>query len=272
MDSSNRKQIHRRNEKLELLLSEINQILAPAEREIVQNYRIPNFPVIFIVGCGRSGTTLMLQWLAGTGMFAYPTNLLSRFYTAPYIGAKIQQLLTDPEFKFRNELADFSQEMNYTSDLGKTSGTLSPNEFWYFWRRFFPYGEIQYLTDDQLATVDSMQFVSELAAIEGAFAKPFALKAMIINFNIPYISKILEKALFIHIVREPIYNIQSLLESRERFFGSIGHWYSFKPVEYPSLIDMDPYSQVAGQVYFTNCNIHKRVAPDWTKSQIDSPL
>ncbi len=80
---------------------------------------------------------------------------------------------------------------------------------------------------------------------------------MIINFNIPYISRILEKVLFIHIVRGPIYNVLSLLESRERFFGSIDHWYSFKPVEYPSLIDLNPYSQVAGQVYFTNCNIHK---------------
>ena len=257
MNSSNRKQTYRRNEKLELLLSEINQILAPAEKKIVQNYRMPSFPVVFIVGCGRASTTLMLQWLAGTGRFGYPTNLLSRFYAAPYIGAKIQRLLTDPEFKFRHELADLSQEINYTSDLGKTSGALAPNEFWYFWRRFFPYGEIQYLTDSQLATVDSKQFVSELAAIEGAFAKPFALKAMIINFNIPYISRILEKVLFIHIVREPIYNIQSLLESREKFFGSTDHWYSFKPVEYPSLIDLDPNSQVAGQVYFTNCNINK---------------
>ncbi|GAH14530.1 unnamed protein product, partial [marine sediment metagenome] len=29
----------------------------------------------------------MMQWLASTEMFAYPSNLLSRFYGSPYIGA-----------------------------------------------------------------------------------------------------------------------------------------------------------------------------------------
>jgi hypothetical protein len=255
MKNNYRRREFHRNEKLEILLSEINGILEPAENRAIEKYRMPRYPVVLIVGCGRSGTTLMLQWLARSGNFSYPSNFLSRFYIAPYIGAKIQDLLTNPVFNFRDELVDLVPEPDYRSDLGKTRGSLAPNEFWYFWRRFFPYEEIQFLDNDHLASVDSKRFVSELAALESAFEKPLALKAMIINFNIAFVSSILDKALFIHVVREPLYNAQSLLEARESFFGTTEIWYSFKPVQYNSLKSMEPCAQVAGQVYFTNQNI-----------------
>ncbi len=255
-----RRQEFERNEKLEDLLQEINNILEIAEDRILERYHMPRYPVVLIVGCGRSGSTLMLQWLARTGRFSYPTNLLSRFYAAPYIGARIQQLLTDSQFNFRNELAEFHNEIQFSSLLGKTQGTLAPNEFWYFWRRFFHYGEIQHLNKDALRKINKSKFVSELAAIEATFNKPMALKGLIINWNIPFLSSILDKVLFIHITRHPLYNAQSLLEARTSFFGSWKQWYSFKPREYDKLKNLDPYEQVAGQVYFTNRAIEKGLA------------
>ena len=242
---------------LESLLQEINSLLEPLEDKVIEHYKMPRYPVVLVVGCPRCGSTLMLQWLANTGKFAYPTNLLSRFYSAPYIGAKIQQLFTDPRFNFKNELSSFSKDIFFSSELGKTTGFLSPNEFWYFWRRFFPYGEIQYLDEKKLKKINTSKFLSEFAAIEAVFDKPFALKGMIINWNIPFISRILDKALFIHITRHPLYNSQSLLESRIKYFGNVIHWYSFKPKEYFNLKNLDPYDQVAGQVYFTNRAVSK---------------
>jgi hypothetical protein len=242
----------RRNEELEDLLEEINGILEPAEDGILKNYVKPRYPVVFIVGCARAGSTLTLQWLANTGRFAYPTNLLSRFYAAPYIGARIQRLLTDSRFNFRDEFSDLVSHVSFTSELGKTRGTLAPNEFWYFWRRFFPYGDIQQLDQDALQKVDAVKFVSELAALESALEKPLVLKAHIINWNIPFVANIFDKVLFIHIVRQPLHNAQSLLESRKKYFGTIDRWYSFKPPEFEKLKECDPYEQVAGQVYFTN--------------------
>lgn len=241
-----------RNEKLEILLKEINRILGPAEDMILNKYKMPKYPVILIIGTPRSGSTLMMQWLARTGRVAYPTNLLSRFYGAPYIGALIQQLLTAPDYNFRDEIPEFSSGTAFYSDLGKTRGALAPNEFWYFWRRFFPYGEIQYLDEESLAKVDTAKFIAEIAAIESVFKKPLVLKGHIINWNIPYVSRTLEKLLFIHIKRHPFYTIQSLLEARLRYFGDIKRWYSFKPREYHELKSLDPFEQVTGQVYFTD--------------------
>lgn len=245
-----RQKKHKRNEQLEQLLQEINGLLAPAEAQVVYRYEKTRHPVILIMGSPRSGTTLLLQWLAASGSFSYPTNILSRFYAAPHIGAKIQLMLTRHDFN--GEIFDFKETTPYTSNLGKTTGALAPNEFWYFWRRFFHFGEIQRLDDQALSQVDSGTFSAELAAIEAVFGQPFAMKGMIANWNIPFIDKILEKVLFISIRRKPFFNIQSLLEARVNYYGDEGGWYSFKPPEYPSLARLSPCEQVAGQIYYTN--------------------
>ena len=79
MDNKDRRYDFQRNIDLENLLTSLNQILEPAEKSVISEYVRPKYPVVMIVGGGRSGTTLLLQWLANTGFFAYPTNLLSGF-------------------------------------------------------------------------------------------------------------------------------------------------------------------------------------------------
>ena len=249
---SKRRREFQRNDNLERLLKEINGILGPVEDRILQSYKMPKYPVIFIVGAARCGSTLMMQWLANTGRFAYPTNLISRFYEAPCIGSKIQQMLTDPKFNFRDELSDLSKEIAFASDLGKTKGALAPNEFWYFWRRFFPNNQASDLDDQSLKKANRKKFVAELAAIESVFDKPLAMKAHILEFNIPFLSSLLEKALFLFAKRHPFYNIQSMLEARVKYSGDRREWWSVKPKEYSMLEDLDPFEQVAGQVHFTN--------------------
>ncbi|GBD96282.1 MAG TPA: sulfotransferase [Nitrospirae bacterium] len=253
-----RREEHKRNEKLEEILKDINGMLAPVESQSIQSFKKNKYPIVLIMGSPRSGTTLLLQWLASSGYFCYPTNMLSRFYEFPYIGSKIQLMLT--KYDFNNEIFDFKEEIPFDSNLGKTKGALAPNEFWYFWRRFFHFGEIQQLNEEELASIDHQKFVSELAAIEAVFDKPFSMKGLIVNWNIPFITSIVEKVLFIYIKRHPFYNIQSLLNARINYYDDIKAWYSFKPPEYVDLKNCSPYEQVAGQVYFTNRAIEEGLA------------
>jgi len=182
--------------------------------------------------------------------FRYPTNLISRFYAAPYIGARLQQALV--EHDFRGEVSDFKKTVSYESTLGKTQGALAPHEFLFFWGRFFTLGQDAHVVSpENLAKVDSAKFVRELASLEAALEKPLALKGMYLNWHIPFLDGLFEWALFVHLKREPAYVVQSLLESRQKFFGSEEMWYSVKPPEYAWLKDRDPVAQVAGQVYFT---------------------
>lgn len=241
----------KRNDELERLLASLNDSLSAAEQKLLEGAHGlgRDHPIIFIMGPLRSGTTLFMQWLADSGVVAYPTNLLSRFYGAPAIGAQIQLLLTDPRYDFRNEIPDFNAAISFRSENGKTVGTLEPNEFWYFWRRFLPFRDLDWLPDEELARVVDRDMLSkELTTLSRVFDKPFALKAMILNYNIPFLNAIFKKALFVQLRRDYVSNVSSVLDARERQLGGREQWYSFKIPEYPKLKDLDPLAQAAGQV------------------------
>ena len=249
-----------RNRQLEGLLSEINSLLAATQKEVNARFKKPKYPLLLVIGGPRSGTTLMMQWIASLGIFAYPTNLLSRFYGAPHIGAKIQLLLTHPDFNFRDELFECNHGNNFKSELGKTKGLLEPNDFWYFWRRFIPNEVPRYITKKEEESIDMINFLSEIASIEHVFQKPLAMKGMILEQNIPFLESVFEKIVFLNLRRHPYYNIQSLLESRVKFFGDINKWYSIRPKEYEALVNLDPIRQVAGQVFYKNKAVREGLA------------
>jgi hypothetical protein len=251
---NNRTTQFRRNTFLEQLLSELAADLQTAEERLAKSYRNQDslFPVVLVMGPLRSGTTLFMQWLANTGVVAYPTNLLSRFYYAPIIGAKIQLLLTDPRYRFRDELNELQGSVAYVSENGKTGGILAPNEFWYFWRRFLAEPSRDVWSDTELARgLDVQDLRAELNGLMAVFQKPFATKGMLFNYNIPFLDSVLEKVLFVQIKRDPAATVASVLEARTRQLGSQDKWYSFLIPEYPVLKDLPPIEQVAGQVYFT---------------------
>lgn len=253
----------RRNATLETLLETLNGVLACSERQMLDRCASagPKHPLVFVMGPLRSGTTLFMQWLAKTGRVAYPTNLLSRFYGAPAVGAHVQLMLTDPRFNFRDEILDFNTPVAFESENGKTRGALAPNEFWYFWRRFLPFGDVDWLPDSELQRrVDSNALVSELGALTQIFDQPFALKSLILNYNIPFLDALFEKALFVQIRRDPVANVASILEARERQLGSRAAWYSFKIPEYPRLRELDPVTQATGQLCCINRAIDQGMA------------
>ena len=261
MDTGRRPE-HRRNPRLEALLQDLNGLLADGEARAVERFEQPEHPVVFIMGCARSGTTLLLQYLAARGVFSYPSNLIARFYNAPYIGAQIQQMLTDADYGFGAELTGENAHISgeFRSCLGKTRGLLSPSEFWYFWRRFIAPQEIQAYSVQTLRTVDTRSFVAEIAALESVRSLPVLMKGLYLNWNIEFLSGLFNRALFIHIRRHPLYNMRSLLRARTQFFGREDAWYSFKPPEYAELRHRSVDEQLAGQVYYTNRAIAEGMA------------
>ena len=169
---NNRTQEFARNNQLEELLKELSDLLGPVDKKVSAQFKRPKWPPLFLVGSPRSGTTFVMQLLNATGQFAVPTNLLSRFYYAPYLGARVQQLLTDKSFDYNNEMGDFASREDFNSRLGKTTTALSPSEFTYFWRRFIPNYDPQYLSPLEEEQIDGRGLASGLAAIEAVLQKP----------------------------------------------------------------------------------------------------
>lgn len=249
-----------RNSALEMLISDLNAKLKSANGEYRENSS-ENFAKVFLVGPPRSGSTLFMQWLATSGLVAYPTNLLSRFFGTPLVGAKIQQLLTDARYNFRDEILDFNSPIGVSSENGKTVGALAPNEFGYFWHRFLPLDEGVFGQSDQNGTHANLtELRDELNAIANIFEKPFAMKAMAVNENISLLADNFKKKLFVALWRDPVFNIQSVLEARKRQYGDINTWYSFKTTEYAKLKDLSPLEAVAGQIAAINRTVEMGIA------------
>lgn len=237
----------------ESLVTELNARLAPVDARAAAHLpQTPQHPMVFVVGAPRSGTTLTMQWLADSSQFAYPTNFLSRFYAAPYTGSQIQQLTHNPAYDFHGELGNGSGRDQWQSETGKTQGALSPHEFSYFWRRFFPMGQARRLTPEEWLESDTAGFARGWASIESAFGLPVATKGILGQYNISELAELLPTAVFIHTQRDPFFNVQSILAARERVFGSRDAWFSVQPPGYREWLDFSPIQQVVHQVMQTN--------------------
>lgn len=252
----------KRNEMLEILLADLNSNLQLSEAALTNEFsdKSMNSSLILVMGPPRSGSTLFTQWLGNTGLVTYPTNLLSRFYRAPIIGAKIQLLLTDPRYNYRDEFREFIHQSEYLSENGKTRGVLAPNEFWYFWRRFIAESSRDVWLDDELRrTMDVKTMKAELIGMMDVFQKPFLAKGMLFNYNIPFFDEIFDKVIFVQMQRDICTNVASVLEARKRQLGNIDEWYSFRIPEYLQLKNLDPVSQSVGQVHYINEAVTKGI-------------
>ena len=158
-DNLKRTKSFRKNSSLEKSLSELNNLIDRVEVPVITEHKRP---IILIMGCARSGSTLVFQYLASLGIFSYPSNLISRFYKNPHIGILAQQVLIERD---TDKQLGISSSMNYKSDLGKTTGALAPSEFWYFWREYFRFVGIEHLTNKELSSIDSNDLLKKLSSI-----------------------------------------------------------------------------------------------------------
>ncbi|MEW8505077.1 MAG: sulfotransferase [Candidatus Thiodiazotropha sp.] len=259
MGNQSRTDTFRRNPELESLIEHLNNMLQSRAESELERFGSPELPLILVVGGPRSGTTLMMQWLAASGCFGYPSNLIARFYKAPYIGALIHEMLINPKYRYKNDFEDvhpYTINSSFSSDLGKTYGLAAPNVFWYFWRRFFDFNDCTYLDEEKQQSADKLNFVRELAAVESVFKKPFAMKGIIVNWNLEFIGQLFKKILFIHMRRTPAFQMHSILNARQRFRGNRDLWWGFKPPQYEALHLNTPEEEVAAQIHYTRSAIN----------------
>ncbi|WP_372997164.1 sulfotransferase [Marinobacter sp.] len=258
--AGDRSEVFQPNEKLNGLITQLRELLEPLQLSVDKQSGLPKHPVIGIVGCPRSGTTFMTQLLAATGSVSFPTNLLSRFAYAPHIGALIQQLLLNPEYDLGEEFADLRPTSGFSSNVGKTHGALGINEFFHFWRRFFPVHDPGHLSQEQLDCVDIGTLRQELASIQAVYGMPFMSKVMMLQYNLAYFMEKIPELKIVHVQRDPLYLMQSVTQARLKYYGTDKIWWSVKPKEYSFLKDAAPATQVAGQVLYTENAIQEQLA------------
>jgi hypothetical protein len=238
-------------------IDELAALLAPAEELALTRSPRREALIVCVVGAPLGGATLVMQWLAASGSFGYPTNLLARFAHTPLVGARIQRLLFDPRRARGGDLADLQPAaLTFESTLEGTSGALAPNEFAAFWEHFIPGHEPEPL-GERVATLDTAGLGRTLTALARMDERPFALAAERVQYDLADFARALPGAFFLHVVSDEVDNACALLDARKKLHGSHERWHGARPAEYWELVALPPVEQVAGQVLHTHRHLRE---------------
>jgi hypothetical protein len=241
-----------KNEALDEFLQQLNRALLPAEDLLRDEARTleKSFPTVIKIGLPRTGGTLLTQWALATGTFYLPSNLLSRFFLTPSVGALIVKLISDPSLDYRDEFIDVNRAISFSSEIGKTKGLLAPHEFWYFWRNHLHLPDVPTSLTEFEQRSDFSRFNLSIRSIQAISGRPLFLKGHLVNFYLPVIESRAENFLYLHLRRDLGAVALSLYKARVKWQGSVDRWFSHKPRQYDMIKDLSPEHQVAGQVYF----------------------
>lgn len=243
---------YKKNEREELFLKKFNSTLAGLEKEYIADQRLSDRPVIFVCGAPRSGTTLLTQVLAGTGLFNYIDNFTARFWRAPFIGLKIEKILG-----LRN--LHGSTGFSFTSDFGRTSGITGPHEFAYFWEHWLkPETSHHVIPVSHLKKIDIDGLRNEIQAILSLYNKPLFFKSIWFLSN-PLLSyRLFTNVYFIFITRDLLSNALSILNARVKYLGDENKWFSVLPLNYSELKGKPVEVQALEQIKSINDEINKQ--------------
>jgi len=217
-----------------------NQLLEPVDALLARRYGSREYPVLFIVGAPRSGTTLLYQLAVRHLRLAYVDNTAARFWMAPTVG------LLHP---FRRRPGAERSSVTLGSTLGSSEGPYGPHEFSYFWQHWLGFHPADELSPEALARVDWEGIDRKLAAVAGVFGAPLIMKSIsFVDYHVAWMAAREPRYRFVWIEREPLFVVQSILESRRLRYGDEGAWWSIRPADVERWRAATPIEQVCHQV------------------------
>ncbi len=230
---------------LGLLMIPVDWIFQIFEKKLYAKAVKPKLPQIFICGPPRSGTTLMAQVLIKYLPVYYFNNLTSIFPNSPIISHKV----------FKRFINKSNRDVTFRSLYGRTTNLWAPNDALYLWDRWISADRDKIPADISKDNQDKMQRF--FGAVEQFFGKPILSKNNKLNTYANQVAKVLDKAYFICLDRNPVYLAQSLLIASRFIHGDerISYGIKFNSTSKSSGIDdIDPVEQVCKQVLW-----HKEV-------------
>lgn len=200
------------------------------------------FPLIFLAGLPRSGTTLLSQLVSRFLPVGYINNLIAKFWLNPVVGIRLSQEVLGEDARRRIELR---------SSHGVTGEPWGPHEFGYYWRHWLRLDEAptHRVPLEILEKIDQAALRRSLNGMAQAFQAPVAFKNIICGLQAGWLSRVRPGSLFVYISREPGAVRRSILRCRGERYGDPGIWWSLKPGDYERMRGLPtPEEQVEAQV------------------------
>ena len=247
-DVGKRLEPFRKNEKLEDYFVRLNEHLQAFDQSEVSSGEA--FPLIYVIGLPRSGTTLMSQLISRHLPVGYINNLIARFWRNPVVGIRLSQAVLESNVREKIELA---------STHGVTAEPWGPHEFGYFWRHWLRLDEApnHNLSKPHLDGLDHAGLAMTLNRMAAAFGAPVVFKNIICGLQAEFLTKICPNSLFVLIERNPQAVAASLLRARKQRYGDESVWWSLKPSTFDEVrLIPEAQAQIERQVADGSSDFH----------------
>jgi LPS sulfotransferase NodH len=240
---------YRKTKDEESFLKKFNASLIDLEKEYIASVKPSDQPLLFVCGAPRSGTTLITQALARTGLFNYVDNFVARFWRSPIVGLSLEKSMG---LRTMQEEA----EPSFASEYGRTPGITEPHEFSYFWEYWLkPDTPHHIIPVTHLGRIDSKGLRDEINAILNFYNKPVFFKSIWFLSNPLLAYRLFDNVYFIYINRDLISNVLSILNTRKMYHGDVNQWFSVRPLNYREFLHSPVEIQAVEQVRSINNEI-----------------
>lgn len=239
-DAGQRLESFRKDKRFEDYFARVNEHLQAFDQGETSSGA--TFPLIYIVGLPRSGTTILSQLISRYLPVGYISNLIARLWLNPVAGIRLSQAIFGPDIRDRIAL---------TSMHGVTADPWGPHEFGYFWRHWLRLDEAptHKLPQETLDRIDRTGLRLALDRMAAAFDSPIVFKNIICGLQAEFLTQVRPNSLFVLIQRDPRAVAASLLLSREERYGDASVWWSLKPGSYGEISRLSsPQAQIERQI------------------------
>lgn len=245
-----RKGTYVKSETNENFLYDMNKILQEKELKEYRDLTIQD-PFIFVFGLPRSGTTLVTQLIAHSFDLGYINNFVARFWLSPLHGIRLYRIIYGDH-----------KETSFRSDYARTSELGDIHEFGYFWRYWLKKESIEGVTmaREREDDIDWDAVYRVLANLQHEFQKPMIFKNIFGSYHLERMQQTLGRTIYVYIERDPLDVAISILDARRKYYSDLNTWWSYMPVEYDRIKNLDYWKQIAGQIYYLKRFYDKEVS------------
>jgi len=228
----------------------LNGAMAAEDDRLTREFGPPEKPVVIVFSQPRGASTLFQQLAISCLDIGYISNLLARFWRAPYLGAQLEQSVRDPEYV-----------SNFGSRYGNVAGAQEPHEWGWFWRHWLKLGGDETYCP-QSVQIDSGGLLGKLGALEAVVGSSLLIDSIYAITNFDLLVSLLPRVVVVRLRRDLYYICNSHLNARLSRHGDIGAFYGHRPKNIEEILAIeDPVEQVVAQVKASEQEMLKTLKP-----------
>ena len=196
----------------------------------------PKYPPVFVLGPPRCGSTLFYQ------------AMITKFHLCYFQNRMMEQPFKVPLVATRKEPGGEGYRADFVSDHGSTRSPMGPHEGFPFWRRFYPRKVHDYVATHSCSQAQAREMIATVAFLTRFFDAPFFAKNLEMSLRLKSLQVLFPEACFLTVKRDPRAIAASILNARRTLHGDEAVWWSMRPQDYASWVDLPYAQQIAWQV------------------------